>query len=99
MSRFTRISLFPDVNVWLALESTDEQIFFCRFTQITLLRLLTNQQVMGVDARNQNSAEDERMELHREPEQPEREHAAGLTIVTFDQGFRSLALVSRVLSP
>jgi len=143
-----RSSLFPDVNVWLALthdrhlhhivarhwlESTDEQMFFCRFTQIGLLRLLTNQQVMGVDVRNRSGAwaayhkwyEDERVEFHREPEQPELERlfqgfsaksqpstklwadaylaafakAAGLTVVTFDQGFRSLAVVTRVLSP
>jgi uncharacterized protein len=55
-------SLFPDVNVWLALTHsrhaqhtntarwfgslTDEKLVFCRLTQIGLLRLLTNHTVM-----------------------------------------------------
>jgi uncharacterized protein len=54
-----------DVNVWLALthvvhqhhslakewfsESADDQVVFCRTTQSGLLRLLTNQRVMGAD--------------------------------------------------
>ena len=58
-------SFLPDVNVWLALVSKrhvhnrsallwfesagDDQTAFCRITQMGLLRLLTNQQVMGVD--------------------------------------------------
>jgi toxin-antitoxin system PIN domain toxin len=85
-------SLFPDVNVWLALTHnrhvhhalaadwfqslSDEPIFFCRFTQLGLLRLLTNQQVMGLDVMSQRAAwranlrwyEDQRIEFHREPE-------------------------------
>ena len=90
-------SLFPDVNVWLALShqrhvhcvtakdwlaSVDEQIFFCRFTQMGLLRLLTNEQVMGRDVLSQAAAwrayhtwyQDERIEFHREPEQAEFNH-------------------------
>ncbi len=92
-----RLSLFPDVNVWLALthdrhvhhpaaarwlaSQDDEPIFFCRFTQLGLLRLLTNQQVMGVDVMGQRQAwlayrrwfDDDRVEFHREPESPEFE--------------------------
>jgi uncharacterized protein len=58
---------FLDANVWLALLWSrhvhserarqwfelreEEQFFFCRFTQITVLRLLTNERVMGADVR------------------------------------------------
>jgi len=89
-------SLFPDVNVWLALthrrhihhriaaewfQERDEATFFCRLTQLGLLRLLTNEQVMGGDVRNQIEAweayhrwfEDERVEFHGEPESAEFE--------------------------
>jgi len=89
-------SLFPDVNVWLALthrrhihhriaadwfQERDDAMYFCRFTQLALLRLLTNEQVMGTDVRSQQEAwqayrrwfEDERVEFHREPESPEFE--------------------------
>jgi hypothetical protein len=54
---------FPDANVWLALlweqhihsvaarawfdGCEDEKFFFCRFTQLTVLRLLTTGPVMG----------------------------------------------------
>jgi uncharacterized protein len=66
------LSVFPDVNVWLALatpghihhkearrwfEGLDEaDLFFCRFTQIGLLRLLTTASVMGRDVLNQREA-------------------------------------------
>lgn len=56
---------FPDTNVWLALvwgrhvhaelarrwfqETVGEQFFFCRFTQLALLRLLTTEAVMNRD--------------------------------------------------
>ena len=89
-------SLFPDVNVWLALthdrhvhhaiaadwlRDRDEAMYFCRLTQLGLLRLLTNERVMGVDAMSQAAAwreyhrwlADERIEFHREPEGPEFE--------------------------
>lgn len=84
-------SLFPDVNVWLALTherhahhtaaarwfaGSDAPTFFCRFTQLGLLRLLTNEQVMGPDLLNQRRAwqayhrwfEDNRIGFHAEPE-------------------------------
>jgi uncharacterized protein len=84
--------LFPDVNVWLALthdrhahhatalrwldSERDPQLFFCRFTQLGLLRLLTNEQVMAEDVLSQRKAwqayrrwlEDSRIDFHREPE-------------------------------
>ena len=66
-------SLFPDVNVWLALthrrhihhqiaadwfRERDEAMYFCRFTQLALLRLLTNEQVMGTDVGRRQEALD-----------------------------------------
>ncbi len=64
MPKSTRLSLFPDVNVWTALtydrhvhhrvatnwfESLGAagRLFFCRLTQLGLLRLLTTEAVMG----------------------------------------------------
>src|SRR5437762_304208 len=64
MKRFSKSSLFPDVNVWLALTyeghihhevarawlaevGPDSRLFFCRITQLALLRLLTTEAVMG----------------------------------------------------
>lgn len=66
-------SVFPDVNVWLALSSPDHQhsprawswytelpddavLYFCRFTQLGLLRLLTTQAVMGPGTLSQAEA-------------------------------------------
>jgi toxin-antitoxin system PIN domain toxin len=63
---------FLDINVWLALVwechahaeqarkwfdgSQDDQFFFCRFTQLGLLRLLTTKAVMGNDVRTMAGA-------------------------------------------
>jgi hypothetical protein len=63
---------FPDANVWLALlwsrhvhsdkatrwfdESAEQQFFFCRFTQLTVLRLLTTESILGNDARTMAEA-------------------------------------------
>jgi toxin-antitoxin system PIN domain toxin len=64
MSKSTISSVFPDVNVWLALTSPDHEhfqsawhwystlpegtgLFFCRVTQLGLLRLLTTRAAMG----------------------------------------------------
>jgi uncharacterized protein len=63
---------FLDANVWLALiwnqhvhserakswfeQAGEEQFFFCRFTQITVLRLLTTDQVMGKDTKTMSEA-------------------------------------------
>src|SRR5437660_10120498 len=63
---------FLDANVWLALiwsrhvhseraqlwfeQAGEEQFFFCRFTQVTVLRLLTTDQVMGKDASTMSEA-------------------------------------------
>jgi len=61
-----------DANVWLALmwsrhahsekarlwfeRAGEEQFLFCRFTQITVLRLLTTDQIMGKDAKTMSEA-------------------------------------------
>lgn len=63
---------FLDANVWLALlwsrhlhsgkarawfdQVQEEQFFFCRFTQITVLRLLTTEKIMGRDTRSMSEA-------------------------------------------
>jgi len=65
---------FLDANVWLALlwsrhvhsekarewfeRSHEEQFLFCRFTQLTVLRLLTTESVMGKDVRSLSQAWD-----------------------------------------
>ena len=88
---------FLDANVWLALlwsrhihsekakewfeNSSEEQFFFCRFTQVTVLRLLTTDQVMGKDARTMSEAwslwdriwADTRIVFLPEPDDIERE--------------------------
>ena len=74
MTESTRLFLFPDINVWVAL-SYDRHVhhiiarrwfeslaplarlFFCRLTQLGLLRLLTAAAVMGPDqVRSQQEA-------------------------------------------
>ena len=63
---------FLDANVWLALlwsrhvhsetaklwfeNASQEEFFFCRFTQITVLRLLTTEKVMGKDTKTMTEA-------------------------------------------
>ena len=93
-----RSLLFPDVNVWLALTYgghihhstaarwldglTDASLYFCRFTQLGLLRLLTNEQVMAADVLNQRRAwqayrkwlADDRVAFQPEPASPDFEH-------------------------
>jgi len=91
-------SRFPDVNVWLALTHSrhvhhshaalwfdaagDSSLFFCRFTQLGLLRLLTNPQVMGEETMTQRGAwaayhrwfEDARVAFMPEPVSADFEH-------------------------
>ena len=88
---------FLDANVWLALiwgrhshsekaqewfaQSAEEQFFYCRITQITVLRLLTTSSVMGKDTRKMAEAwelwdkacADERVAVLPEPAAMERE--------------------------
>jgi toxin-antitoxin system PIN domain toxin len=88
---------FLDANVWLALiwsrhvhseraqlwfeQADEEQFFFCRFTQVTVLRLLTTDQVMGKDTRTMSEAwslwdriwADTRIAFLPEPDDIERE--------------------------
>jgi len=63
---------FLDANVWVALlwarhvhserarfwfeQAGEEQFFFCRFTQITVLRLLTTEQILGKDTQTMSEA-------------------------------------------
>jgi uncharacterized protein len=65
---------FLDANVWLALlwsrhvhserarlwfeQASEEQFLFCRFTQLTVLRLLTTDQIMGKDTKTLSEAWD-----------------------------------------
>ena len=91
---------FLDANVWLALlwrrhthseearswfeKSKDEQFFFCRFTQITVLRLLTTEKIMGHDTQSMSQAwslwdriwADDRVSFLPEPEALEGEFRA-----------------------
>jgi hypothetical protein len=88
---------FLDANVWLALlwnrhvhserargwfeQAAEEQFFFCRFTQMTVLRLLTTEQIMGKDAKTMSEAwnlwdrvwADTRIAFLPEPDDLERE--------------------------
>lgn len=68
------MTCLPDVNVWIALliaghvhhkaakswfeESADDTVAFCRVTQMGLLRLLTNTQVMARDVLTADQAWD-----------------------------------------
>jgi len=88
---------FLDANVWLALiwgqhlhserarswfeQASEEQFFFCRFTQITVLRLLTTDQVMGKETKTMAEAwslwdrvwADTRIAFLPEPDEIEKE--------------------------
>lgn len=88
---------FLDANVWLALlwsrhvhsetarawfeQAGEQQFFFCRFTQLTVLRLLTAEKIMGSDTKTVVDAwklwdrvwADGRIEFLPEPEGIERE--------------------------
>jgi uncharacterized protein len=88
---------FLDANVWLALlwgrhahserarhwfeQVSDQQFHFCRFTQITVLRLLTTESIMGTDTKSMSEAwslwdriwADDRVIFLPEPEDIERE--------------------------
>jgi len=88
---------FLDANVWLALlwerhvhsekanrwfdQAGEEQFFFCRFTQLTVLRLLTTETVLGKDTLTLSAAwnlwdkiwADPRISFLAEPEELEKE--------------------------
>jgi len=88
---------FLDANVWMALlwgrhihsdranrwfeNAGEERFLFCRVTQMTVLRLLTTQAVMGKDVKKMQEAwelwdqvcADDRIEFLSEPEAIERE--------------------------
>jgi uncharacterized protein len=88
---------FLDANVWLALlwsrhihaqkardwfeQASEEQFLFCRFTQLTILRLLTTEKIMGKDTKTMSEAwslwdriwADSRIAFLPEPDHLERE--------------------------
>jgi predicted nucleic acid-binding protein len=90
-------SYFPDVNVWLALAyrghqhhpiasawfEEAEEVIFCRFTQLSFLRLLTHPAIMRDEVKTQQEAwkaydqlsGDARVSLFTESE-PQRVEAA-----------------------
>jgi len=89
-----------DANVWLALlwsrhvhsetarrwfeKASQEEFFFCRFTQITILRLLTTEKIMGKDTKTMREAwalwdrvwADPRISLFPEPANIEKDFRA-----------------------
>jgi uncharacterized protein len=91
---------FLDANVWVALlwarhvhserarfwfeQASEEQFLFCRFTQITVLRLLTTEQILGKDTQTMSEAwglwdrvwADTRVAFLPEPDGLEREFRA-----------------------
>src|SRR5437867_2517336 len=92
MPASTKLFLFPDVNVWVALTyqahvhhnaargwlgslRAEARLFFCRATQLSLLRLLTTEAVMGDEVMSQALAwetydrwfEDDRVAFLAEP--------------------------------
>jgi toxin-antitoxin system PIN domain toxin len=102
MKESSRLFLFPDINVWVALTydrhvhhgkalqwfealAPTARLFFCRLTQLGLLRLLSSPAVMGLDqAKSQQEAwkaydrwmEDSRVEFLDEPSELEAEFRA-----------------------
>lgn len=97
MNASTSTLNFLDANVWLALswsrhihsetarewfeQAAEEQFYFCRFTQLTVLRLLTMESILGPDTRTMPEAwavwdrirEDPRISFLQEPENLEQE--------------------------
>ena len=91
---------FLDADVWLALlwsrhahskrarlwfeQAAEERFFFCRFTQLTVLRLLTTEAIMGPDRQSMSQAwkvwdrvwADDRIAFLGEPEAIEKEFRA-----------------------
>lgn len=72
----------PDVNVWLAaawarhvhhdiaqrwLDDEDDELVFCRVTEMSLLRLLTNPAVTSTDVRTRRQAWDVLLALQADP--------------------------------
>jgi hypothetical protein len=97
---------FLDANVWLALlwsrhahsekardwldRSQEEQLLFCRFTQLTVLRLLTTESVMGMNVRTMPQAWDVWDQIEADPRVAFLQEPDGL-----EQEFRALSRLSR----
>ena len=66
---------WADSSNWLRRLTQDSQVIFCRYTPLGLLRLLTNQTVMGAETLTLQQAwsvndqwlEDPRIDMHPEP--------------------------------
>jgi uncharacterized protein len=106
---------FLDANVWLALlwsrhvhsesarawfeQAEDEQFFICRFTQITVLRLLTTEKIMGALLPEPEAIENEfRVRSRLKSSSPKVwadayllafASTAGLRLVTFDRALNA----------
>jgi toxin-antitoxin system PIN domain toxin len=107
MPKSTRSFLFPDINVWIALsyerhvhhqaargwlaQNRSARLFFCRFTQLGLLRLLTSPAVMADEVCTQRQAWQIFDTWLRHEQVGFAEEAAGL-----DEYFRRLSLSGRV---
>lgn len=98
---------FLDANVWLALlwsrhahsekarlwfeQSGEEQFLFCRFTQITVLRLLTTEKIMGKDTKSMSEAwstwdvmwADDRIDFLPEPQDIEKDFRSRSRLSSF----------------
>ena len=83
-----------DVNVWLAgawvrhvhhdttrrwIDDADDELAFCRVTEMALLRLLTNPAVTGPDTRTRRQAWDVVLALQADPRVRFLQEPAGLT--------------------
>jgi toxin-antitoxin system PIN domain toxin len=82
-----------DVNVWLAgawlrhihhhvarrwIDAADDELVFCRVTEMALLRLLTNSAVLGSEARTRRQAWDLVLALQADPRVRFLQEPAGL---------------------
>ncbi len=65
-------------HVWAESLDEDAVLYFCRFTQLGLLRLLTNQSAMGVDVLTQSQAWDAYDALRAYPENRMMEESPGI---------------------
>ena len=96
---------FLDSNVWLALiwsrhahserarswfaQAAEQQFFFCRFTQLTVLRLLTTESVMAKETKTMSEAWALWDRVWADAYLLAFAAASGLKFVTFDKGLRA----------
>src|SRR5271170_657595 len=96
---------FLDSNVWLALiwsrhvhsekarswfaEAAEQQFFFCRFTQLTVLRLLTTESVMQKEIRSRSKISSRSPKLWADAYLLAFAASSGLKFVTFDRALQA----------